>query len=549
MSVIKFIVKNSLPEVACKKVLISFKTLNEINFESKSLNELNTQHANISEIDLGSTDFVPFLKKLTISIRSLTSIKPNSFYHTNNLNELHINYTGLTAIKSNFFKKLINLHVLNLSNNKIAKIDPDSFESLIKLEKLDLSFNKINEVQSDLFKNLYRLKYLDLIFNKTLVLFNYAFDSLTRLEELQIGPYRTSEKNILNNLKSLKFLNIDNDLDAGILDKLVGLNRLKISYKYPFKIFKQGTFQKLVDLNSLTLTITELKADCIDESFLEGLEHLEEFRIFVENVSTDTTLINEKIFIKLPRLKKLRMHIDSVFFYTKINLETILNYTELRVLNLNENNLRIFDFSILDTLVSLEELHMDKCNLGNQSFLMNPFRKKFESLKALSLSKNQISTLYWIRSFPKLEELNLSWNQINDLRENLFDYSTNLKNLILYKNKINFINLHSFNGLGQIEELDLRYNEIMSIQSNDFKWLCNLKVLLLNGNIDMTVNKAFLKHLKNLEHLFISSNHDLKDFVAHLNENISLHEDFFYSSQAHVNNEFKLNNEGNDWEV
>ena len=37
MSVIKFIVKNSLPEVACKKVLISFKTLNEINFESKSL--------------------------------------------------------------------------------------------------------------------------------------------------------------------------------------------------------------------------------------------------------------------------------------------------------------------------------------------------------------------------------------------------------------------------------------------------------------------------------------------------------------------------------
>jgi Leucine-rich repeat (LRR) protein len=189
---------------------------------------------------------------------------------------------------------------------------------------------------------------------------------------------------------------------------------------------------------------------------------------------------------------------------------------------------------------------MDKCNLGNEAFLMNPFRKTFDNLKVLSLAKNQISSLYWIRGFPKLEELNLSWNQISDLRENLFDYSTNLRNLILYKNKINFINLHSFKGLGQLEELDLRYNEIMSIQSNDFKSLCNLKVLLLNGNVDLTVNKAFLKYLKNLEHLFINSSYELNDFVLNLNGNISLHEDFFFSNQACLNNEFKLEKEGNE---
>jgi len=120
-------------------------------------------------------------------------------------------------------------------------------------------------------------------------------------------------------------------------------------------------------------------------------------------------------------------------------------------------------------------------------------------IRYIDLGDNQITDINADYScLPNLQELNLSYNQITDIK-NLENLSF-LKKLELHKNKITSIK--GLNKLTTLNELNLGYNQLTSV-----KWLeanKNLTTLELQRNLITDIWP--LQNLRNLETLKVEYN-------------------------------------------
>jgi hypothetical protein len=86
--------------------------------------------------------------------------------------------------------------------------------------------------------------------------------------------------------------------------------------------------------------------------------------------------------------------------------------------------------------------------------------------------------------FPKLNSLNFSHNQISEVRNVNFkdENLRHIQNIDLSNNKIQNIEMKSFEHLTQLRYLDLSSNKISSVSPESFKKLKKLDILDLRGN-------------------------------------------------------------------
>lgn len=154
----------------------------------QNLNELSFSVCNESSIETNGFELFKNLTDLKLS-GQIKSIKPDCFYHLNNLISLDLcrcnieyldnlelnssflinlkslNLSGnqLKLIKSNFLNRLTNLKTLFLNNSNITVIEKNAFNGLDNLNQLNLSANKINLKNGcGIFHNLINLKVLHL---------------------------------------------------------------------------------------------------------------------------------------------------------------------------------------------------------------------------------------------------------------------------------------------------------------------------------------------------------------------------------------------------
>jgi hypothetical protein len=86
--------------------------------------------------------------------------------------------------------------------------------------------------------------------------------------------------------------------------------------------------------------------------------------------------------------------------------------------------------------------------------------------------------------FPKLNSLNFSHNQISEVRNVNFIHENlrHIQNIDLSNNKIQNIEMKSFEHLTQLHYLDLSSNKITSVSPESFKKLKKLAILDMHGN-------------------------------------------------------------------
>ncbi|XP_055848500.1 chaoptin isoform X1 [Episyrphus balteatus] len=85
------------------------------------------------------------------------------------------------------------------------------------------------------------------------------------------------------------------------------------------------------------------------------------------------------------------------------------------------------------------------------------------NLRVLSLSGNNFSVIpiNALRNFTELSYLNMGYNTITEIPENIFTvWGSQLQTILLRNNKITHLHLGSFNGLDQIKEISLSFNDI-----------------------------------------------------------------------------------------
>uniref|UniRef100_A0A8C9WGD3 Leucine rich repeats and immunoglobulin like domains 1 n=1 Tax=Scleropages formosus TaxID=113540 RepID=A0A8C9WGD3_SCLFO len=213
-------------------------------------------------------------------------------------------------------------------------------------------------------------------------------------------------------------------------------------------------------------------------------------------------------------------------------------------LNLSHNKLRTVDASALATLPNLHRIHKNEwgfLTLLHPSFSRHHNKiqsiefkqlKDLSSLETLDLSNNEISEVR-VSCFPaglRIKDLYLASNKISYLEMGAFNNLSSslqilrlsrnrlthlpvkafqlprLTQLELNRNRLRLIEGLTFQGLGTLEVLKLQRNNISKLTDGAFWGLAKMKALHLDYNSLTEVNSGSLYGLSSLLQLFLSNN-------------------------------------------
>lgn len=281
--------------------------------------------------------------------------------------------------------------------------------------------------------------------------------------------------------------------------------------KNPLKFVSNGAFKGLENhLKELLLSGDKISTPPYPALYnLSALETLELYDFAQLHIET------QNYFHRFPNLKKLVLekmkisYIEKFSFYNKL--------LHLKILELRNNEeMQMIPAAALSDLSSLEKLLLIKNGIMIVPYAA--FRKLFY-LQELDLSNNLISKLqpgcfeiirqslqvlklqlnqldeeklhpltegYW----SLLKTLNLAYNKLKKIPENLFVNMINLKYLYLNSNKITSILKNDFRALWEMKEIDLSSNNLLYIQGDSFSDLRSLSYL------DLRVQNEWNSYLK-----------------------------------------------------
>lgn len=376
---------------------------------------------------------VLFIKDTILPTTTLTS---DFLGQIDNVTELSLIEDGITEIAEGAFCQISNLTQLDLTRNTITPT-PNMFECLESLLVLELPSNGITELPEDVFKPLKNLRVLQLWGNRLKTLPAKIFEPLSDLRLLELTA---------NQLEVLP---------SGVFDALVNLQQLSLNYN-KIKLVPSGLFATTLNLKKVRWG-GNVGLQLAENTFA-NLEKLES----VSLVANGLVVIPESLF-------KNSANVQSVSL-SRNRLETIPvgllhGLTKLKTLDLSHNRIKNLEDGSFDSLKSLETLFLE----DNQISVLS--RQLFDALfelRTLRLDYNRLATLPNFISQRNLKALNASHNQIK-FDENMFGVSPlnqcpALEELDLSFNEIDYFDSDFMIILVQLRMLDLSFNRIESIQ-------------------------------------------------------------------------------------
>ncbi|RMZ94099.1 chaoptin isoform X2 [Brachionus plicatilis] len=282
---IDFVIQN-LNENQCDYVQINQKML----FDASCVDFSNRKCEKISRNCFEQFDKIKYLN-LSNNLFENISI----FLNSNYLEELVLDYNNIKSISlgPNFRQ----LKKLNLANNNLKAIKKNTFDSLENLNELDLSDNQLHSIDNEAFVSLENLNYLFLS-NNCLDSVEFSLENCGNLYQIYLcsNKIKSIQPCRFQALKKLTVLNLSNNLIEELNDLM--FNGLKSLENRIEKVFNFN------DLNSCTnLEFLNLSDNLIEK--LNNMEHL---------------YLNKNIICK-------------------IELDTVDDYSNLKLLDLSENRL------------------------------------------------------------------------------------------------------------------------------------------------------------------------------------------------------------------
>ncbi len=122
-------------------------------------------------------------------------------------------------------------------------------------------------------------------------------------------------------------------------------------------------FKQLFNLKKLTLSIDDQMNldEKVGESFFNGLENIEEIKLFIENANYDVKFIRSTKFVsKMIKLQSFRFHVTmfDLNFNKVCNLDFIKDLSHIFELNLSDNNLSEVKCDVFDGLCNVKILNL-----------------------------------------------------------------------------------------------------------------------------------------------------------------------------------------------
>ena len=454
----------------------SFNGLTQIKYLSLRHNEITNnvlpygilcdmpklEYLDLSELDLDvfpshifkCENITSKIKAIDLSNSRLKDVPKRSLDQLSSLESLNLGSNLLGKLLQNSFEGASSLMDLNVSGNMLYDLFPEFCATLPKLRTLHLRRNEFKAFNFEDMKDCYETKALDISVNNITAL-SGSVSNLTSLERLNISHNYLETFNLdLNNLSRLQYLDLShNNITDLVLQNLTGLASLLELHIHHNSLNESGyfpnLFEKLESLVNLDMSFNKIK-QIPEDSFvkLKNLTHLH------LNNNELTTLYNDS-FAGLDSLKQLHLDDNDLISLPSAIFQSL---AALEYLSLANNH--IATLNVIFWPPTVQFIHLD----GNRLTSV-PERINYTSVKLLGLSDNSVSDFdIKGQAALNLKSIDLSFNQISEVKQSLFAAVPNLQYLNLENNKL-AINISStiFQGSVKLEWLNLANNRIERI--------------------------------------------------------------------------------------
>lgn len=519
-----------------------FEASDSINLADNQISEFDfiprTDHLDLKRNKLTDWGVSLSLDAITVDL-SENELQTLTIVHQTTVDRLILAKNRLRSFRVEC--DLVSINFLDLSHNQIESLKTDDFSRINGLGKLDLSYNDIKYIQMGFFKSLNHLYSL----NVRHTVDDFDCDSLSE----QISELDLSEN------RHLRFGGLLLDMRSLILSD-VGLNRNEldnISSRFNARLYSldlsfNPNLASQFDLNSLAvcpamerLSLKSINLHSLDGDLLGHFHYLITLDLSFNRLSS----IRADHFRNLTLLESLNLSDNQIEYVDEDSFKTlsVLNY-----LNMAKNRLRYFHLNYLTSLCvlrlssnRLEKLltgvdswnGMGWMDLSGNQLTQVDFGCLFMSninLTSLTLNGNLIgqitqgsfSNLYLLKtldlSFNRMElimretfynlrsllYLNLSHNLLDgELDERLFDFQSQLVQLNLNHNRMEYLKPQLLASLFNLQWLDLSSNGLKFIQADQFTSLGQLIYLDVSNNTGLRLESlSALSSIKDIEMTF-----------------------------------------------
>ncbi|XP_022085020.1 toll-like receptor 3 [Acanthaster planci] len=334
---------------------------------------------------------------------------------------------------------------LLLSHNRIHIFNSTSLAGLVNLRLLNLSYNTLYKIERAYFADQKQLRHLYLSRNEINKIPGDAFASLTKLETLDLSWQ-------------------NNHIRSGFPEFLVPIDRTLTTLLLKKTMIKTADFGRHLNLTSLK--VLNLAANGFTGLGRNYFQAMTGSKLQVLDLSRNS--------------------------FSSIDTATFSHFLEV---------------GLLDLTNSFAKTPPQSSLLANVSAAVASSEVQKLALCSLSLT-NLTSSMFAGLENSKLEELDLSQNEIAELRDTSFGtHLVHLKVLKLYKNSIAAISPEALSGLTSLEFLNLESNSLKEITPGIFKYNERLQTLSLNDNLIASLSQdGSFKGLINLQYLYASKN-------------------------------------------
>lgn len=433
---------------------------------------------NMSQIPLAN---MTGLRVLNVSFNNIVEIPKNTFPKLYELHTIDASNNNISFIYNAVFQNLFSLRILNLSHNAMEKIGPSTFGTLPTLLELDMSHNSLKDITRGALAKTSGLRFLMMTHNKLERIFQIPISlnhlNLAHNEISEIPDKTWPTMNALLTL-DLSYNKLQNNLERGSFSGLLTLQRLNLEANEISKLPRDS----LGDLGTLQyLHLKDNNITNLPKAALGNLPILFELQLMNNGLSS----VSGRAFDGLLQLLTLNMS-DNLL--SSIHNDAFIGLVSLRKLDLSHNMLSSLDNKtngILDHCLSLEEINLSHNRfsfLTKKTFPSDPYIPY--RLRRIDLSYNAMSIITHDLKFgtKTVTDLNLSHNNIKDIRRGVLG---------------NLTSLHS---------LDMSHNELVKLESDVFNMAENFTDLVLHHNRIWNVSYDSLLKLKHLARLDLRNN-------------------------------------------
>ena len=208
--------------------------------------------------------------------------------------------------------------------------------------------------------------------------------------------------------------------------------------------------------------------------------------------------------------------------------------------------------SVADLVAEIPRYHLTgltRLDLGSKSLtskealqIIQAVVQQKAPLTILNLQFNRLTVINenMLDGLTQLNDLSLKDNQLSTLSTGVFNGLTQLNDLYLGGNQLSILSTDVFNGLTQLNDLELWGNQLSTLSTGVFNGLTQLNTLSLSGNQLSTLSTGVFNGLTRLNELDLVGNHLNDTTIKNLTQNFPYQLNYLYVDDNQIGNEGAL---------